>query len=64
MDGDFGGINYGNLDGSTLGVSLESTGGSILGIDEGIKLGSHDDEFLAIIVGDEDEITLFIDEGT
>ena len=41
-------IIMGNLDVSTLGVSLGSAYGFVLGTDEGIKLGSPDGEVLGI----------------
>ena len=36
--------------------------GSALGTDEGLKLSSPDDKVLGITLGDDDEITLGIDE--
>ena len=46
-DGDFDSNNDGNLDGSTLVVSLGSTYGLVLGIDadEGTELGSPEGSF-------------------
>ena len=42
--GDFDDNNDGNIDGSTLSVSLGSTDASSLCSNEGMKLGSSDDE--------------------
>ena len=64
LDNGFASSNYGNHDGSTLGVSLGSTDRSALGTDEGITMSSQDYEVLGITLGDDDEITLGFDEGT
>ena len=62
MDGSFDCFNDGNLDDSTLDVSLGSTDGFALGIDEGIKMVSSDCELLGIPLGDDDGITLGLNE--
>ena len=63
MNGAFDCSNYGKLDVSTLGLSLGYSHASFLGTDEGINLGSPDNEVLGIKLGDEDGITLGRDKG-
>ena len=61
LDGLFDGIIDINLDDSTLGVSLESTDGSIPVNDEVITMGSPNGEVLGVTLG-YDGITIELDK--
>ena len=47
-----------------LVYSLGSTGGKVIGSDEGIKMGSTDGKVLGTIIGNVDGITVGLDLGT
>ena len=62
--GSFDGSNNGKIEGLLLGESLGYTYVNVSRTDEGIKLGSIDDEVLVTIFGDVEVITIWLDFGT
>ena len=61
LDISFDGSNDGKLEGLFLEDSLVYTDGTVLGSDEGIKLGSTDGKVIDTILVNVDGITLEVD---
>ena len=56
--------NYVKIEGLLLGDSLGSTGGKVLGSDEGIKLGFSDGKVISTALGNLNVIILRLNVGT